>query len=418
MATVEGSIAGLLRSREFSRLLVGYSGGLDSTVLLHATRVTWPDLPLVALHVNHGLQPQSRDWEDHCADVCKKLKVELITCRLKLDTKGNLEATARTARYKFFIDQLKPHGVLLLAHHRNDQAETVLLRLFQGRGLIAMPRERALGSGVLLRPFLKLPREALEEYAHSHSLSWVEDPSNRDTSLDRNYLRQSVFPVIRERWPAVDASLLDVATRHRQLDAALGVLAGLDSAGLELPLASIERHPVAVQVELLRVWLGELGEHRATIKALRNFLHQLGSAQHRQPRLDLQSGMLRRFRGVICYVPECLMPEAEYPLIAPGSVTLPHGELRVLATEKRGFSINGELRIVFRHGGEHILVRGTHRSVKKVLQMEGVPPWLRGRYPLLVDDDGLAAVGNLLYRDLRLQRQAGERVWGVEWTSH
>ena len=418
MATVEGSIAGLLRGREFSRLFIGYSGGLDSTVLLHATRATWPDLPLVALHVNHGLQPQSRDWEDHCVEVCKKLKVELITGRLKLDGKGNVEATARMARYKFFSDQLKPHGVLLLAHHRNDQAETVLLRLFQGRGLIAMPRERALGGGVLLRPFLKLPGEALEEYAHSHSLSWVEDPSNRDTSLDRNYLRQNVFPVIRERWPAVDASLLDVATRHRQLDAALSVLAGLDSAGLELPLAAIERHPVAVQVELLRVWLGELGEHRATFKALRNFLHQLGSALHRQPCLDLQSGMLRRFRGVICYVPECVMPEAEYPLIAPGSVTLPHGELRVLATEKRGFSINGELRIVFRHGGEQILVRGTHRSVKKVLQNDGVPPWLRGRYPLLVDDDGLAAVGNLLYRDVGLQLKAGERVWRVEWTPH
>lgn len=418
MATVEESIAALMRGREFSRLLVGYSGGLDSAVLLHATRVIWPELPLLALHVNHGLQPKSRDWEDHCADVCTKLNVELITCQLKLDAKGNLEATARTARYKFFSDQLEHRGVLLLAHHRNDQAETVLLRLFQGRGLIAMPRERALGSGVLLRPFLELPREVLEEYAHSHNLSWVEDPSNRDTSLDRNYLRARVFPVIRERWPAVDMALSDVATRHRQLDVALGVLTGLDGTGLELPLAALAQHPVAVQVELLRVWLGGLGEHRVTSKALRNFLHQLGSVLHRQPRLDLQSGMLRRFRGVLCYVPEWVMPEAEYPLIAPGSVTLPHGELRVLVTDKRGFSINGELRIVFRHGGEQILVRGTHRSVKKVLQNEGVPPWLRDRYPLLVDDDGLAAVGNLLYRDVGLQRQAGARVWRVEWTSH
>ncbi len=418
MAVLEESLTGLLRGREFSRLLVGYSGGLDSTVLLHAVSAGWPDVPLLALHVNHGIQPESRDWEDHCQNVCEELQIGLITCELKLDARGNMEAAARSARYKFFSDQLKPLDVLLLAHHRNDQAETALLRLFQGRGLLGMPSERALGGGTLLRPFLAIPREELEEYARHHNLSWVEDPSNQDISLDRNYLRLRVLPALRERWPAVDRSLLDIANRHRQLDAALGVLARLDSAGVELSLSELQRHPAVVQVELLRVWLAGLNEHRTTQKALRNFLDQLGSAPDRQPRLDLQSGTLRRFRGVLCYAPKVVTPDTEYPLTAPGSVTLPHGELRVLAAEKRGFSINGELRIVFRRGGEQILVRGNHRSVKKILQNEGIPPWQRGRYPLLLDDDGLLAVGNLLYRDADSRQQPGKSLWRVEWITN
>ncbi|MCZ6618356.1 MAG: tRNA lysidine(34) synthetase TilS [Gammaproteobacteria bacterium] len=416
MSPIEESLIGLSSGRSFSRLLVGYSGGLDSTVLLRATRVACPEVPLVAIHVNHGLQKQSHDWEDHCAAVCSALEVELLTCRLQLDAGGNLEATARAARYRFFADQLEADDLLLLAHHRDDQAETVLLRLFQGRGLIGMPLERALGGGRLLRPFLDIPREAIEEYARRHDLGWVEDPSNSDDSLNRNYLRERVLPVLRKRWPAVAVSLSDLAGRHRQRDAALGVLAGLDGRGLELELSTLEQHPVAVQVELLRVWLAGLDEHRATFRALRNFLDQLGSAPHRQPRLDLRSGTLRRFRGVLCYVPDYVMPEAEYSLTAPGSVTLPHGELRVLAAEKRGFSISGELRIVFRRGGEQILVRGTHRSVKKILQNEGIPPWLRDRYPLIRDDDGLLAIGNLLYRDVDSALRAGKRLWRVDWT--
>ncbi|MCZ6644398.1 MAG: tRNA lysidine(34) synthetase TilS, partial [Gammaproteobacteria bacterium] len=178
----------------------------------------------------------------------------------------------------------------------------------------------------------------------------------------------------------------------------------------------LERHPGAVQVELLRLWLSGLDEYRATLKSLREFIEQLRSAPHRQPCLSLQSGSLRRFRGALCYVPECAMPDSEYLIGAPGSVTLPHGEFRILVAEQGGFSINGELRVVFRRGGEKILVRESHRSVKKILQSEGIPPWLRSRYPLLVDDDGLLAVGNLLYRDVGPQRKAGERLWQVEWT--
>ncbi|MCZ6855575.1 MAG: tRNA lysidine(34) synthetase TilS, partial [Gammaproteobacteria bacterium] len=242
MAVVEEPLVRLLGDREFSRLLVGYSGGLDSTVLLHAVRSAWPEAELVALHVNHGLQPQSLDWEDHCVGVCQRLNVELITVQLSLEVEGNLEAAARTARYQFFSDQLNSNDILLLAHHRFDQAETILLRLVQGRGLIGMPEERSLGRGVVLRPFLDTPRGELEAYAQHHTLSWTEDPSNRDIGFDRNYLRQRVLPELRARWPTVDVSLSDLANRRRQLDAVLVDLAGL-STGHELELAVLERHP-------------------------------------------------------------------------------------------------------------------------------------------------------------------------------
>ena len=119
---------------------------------------------------------------------------------------------------------------------------------------------------------------------------------------------------------------------------------------------------------------------------------------------------------MICYVPEIVMPEMEYILNVPGSVILPHGELSVVAADKGGFTVNGKLRLIFRRGGERILVRGTHRSVKKILQEKGIPPWQRDRYPLLADDDGLLAVGNLLYRDSGAQHKASARLWQVNWS--
>ncbi|MCB1676716.1 MAG: tRNA lysidine(34) synthetase TilS, partial [Halioglobus sp.] len=172
---------------------VGYSGGLDSTVLLHLLqqwRTANPRSPaLTAIHVNHCLQSGADAWQAHCEHLCRELGVPLVSRAepVRAGAQG-IEAAARAVRYRIFERQLQAGAVLFLAHHLDDQVETFFLRLLRGaglQGLAAMPARRSLGGGLLARPLLQRPRSQLEDYAREHQLRWVEDPSNTDTALDR-----------------------------------------------------------------------------------------------------------------------------------------------------------------------------------------------------------------------------------------
>ena len=209
-----------------------------------------------------------------------------------------LEAAARAARYRFFAQLLQsPDDALLLAHHSEDQAETVLLRLLQGRGVLPMPAERALPRGHLYRPLLQLPRASLAGYAQAQGLNWIEDPSNRTTAPDRNYLRHMVWPQLRERWPEAGRRLQRAAAQVGQSQDALAfVLAGRTT----LPLSWCEQ-PFAVA--LLRAWLAGVGEYGATDRALGEFVEQLQAAPERTPSLTLDAGSLVRHGDEVCYEP-------------------------------------------------------------------------------------------------------------------
>ena len=207
-------LAALLTDAAGRRLWIAYSGGLDSHVLLHAAAGLRErlQLDLCAVHIHHGLLPDADAWTAHCARVCAELGVSLSVRRLALrpGAGASLEAVAREARYAAFRALLQPGERLATAQHRDDQAETLLLALLRGagvHGLAAMPARAPLGAGVLLRPFLALPRTALADYAEAHGFAWVEDPSNADLAHDRNRLRHAVIPLLRERWPALDRTL-------------------------------------------------------------------------------------------------------------------------------------------------------------------------------------------------------------------
>ncbi len=188
---------------------VGFSGGVDSTVLLHLLH-RWcaanPGSPnLRALHINHGLQAAAGDWQRHCELVCRSLQVPLYTCTVDVRAQGSGEAAARTVRYRAFQEQLSPGAVLFLGHHLDDQVETFFLRLLRGagvEGLAAMPRRRTLGEGFLVRPLLEFSRSDIEHYAAHHTLEYVEDPSNSNTTMDRNFLRVKLLPLLASRWPS------------------------------------------------------------------------------------------------------------------------------------------------------------------------------------------------------------------------
>ena len=396
-------------------LYVGYSGGLDSTVLLHVACRLFPER-VAALHVNHGLHADAGSWQRHCERVCTDWGVALHSREVEVGS-GNLEAAARTARYDYFAEVLGSDDVLLLAHHQDDQAETVLLRIAQGRGLIGMPRRRAVGQGSLLRPLLGVPRAELQAYARLHDLRWVEDPSNTDLALDRNYLRARIMPLLRERWPAIGSAFEELMEQRQSVDELL--LAGLDPACGVIAIDDLCNGSEAVSVERLRVWLQARRAVAPSGRALHSFVAQLAAPADRQPELKLNTGTLRRHRESVYHVLEQPAPQASYAVLLPGSVSLPHGELQVSRCEEGGFSAAGEVRIVFRRDradqDDRLLLRGHRRGVNKLLQEAAVPPWERQRYPLLVDDLGLAAIPGVACRDAGASTRPGGKLWQASW---
>ncbi|MFS2200468.1 tRNA lysidine(34) synthetase TilS, partial [Pseudomonas sp. Pseusp3] len=255
---------------------IAYSGGLDSTVLLHllAHLAKTESLPaLSAIHVHHGLQAVADAWPEHCRSVCAALGVPLQIVRVQVQPGASLERAARDARYHAFSEVIRPGEVLLTAQHRDDQAETLLFRLLRGagvRGLSGMPRQRPLGKGHLLRPLLDATRAELEAYAAAHQLRWIEDPSNQDRQFSRNFLRHQVFPVLTTRWPQAMATMARSAAHLSEAQGLLDELAQIDLnqartanefdwLGLpSLELASLEKLSAARQRNALSHWLEPL----------------------------------------------------------------------------------------------------------------------------------------------------------------
>ena len=413
MNSVIGAVAEAVRSSS-GTVFIGFSGGLDSSVLLHAAASLGSVEVLRALHVNHQLHVDADRWEAHCERFCAQLDVALEVRRVRVDGAGSLEAAARHARYGAFLDCLSdPENRLLLAHHRGDQAETILLRLLQGRGLYGMPEQRSLGSGRLLRPLLGLSRAALEGYARRASLSWVEDPGNADETLDRNFLRHRLLPEVRGRWRRVDDALIEAAAERERADRLLLRASALDPTSSVLPLEKLTGHDEADQLILLRLWLQQRGERVPSRRSLQTFLSQLTCAADRQPMLTLSNGSLQRYGKGIHQVPPAPPLDPVYTIEAPGRLCLPHGELQI-EVEDDGLQLVGRPFVRFREGGETLMHNGHHRSLKQLLQQARLLPWLRGTLPLVFDDQGLAVVPGVAQRD-RLPGIAGPG-FSVRWT--
>ena len=287
--------------------MVGFSGGLDSTVLLHLLVGLWdkrrdkgelgasldeaqPLNKVRAVHVNHQLSVVAEEFESHCRKICKAWEVPLTVVPVQVDGAGSAgpEGEARAARYRAFSENLQQDEVLLQAHHQDDQVETLLLRLLRGagpRGLAAIPPRRRLGKGWVVRPLLSFSRAELRAYAEAAGLEWVEDPSNSDIGLDRNYCRHVILPAMAERWPAYRKSLHKTATLSREADGLLQDLAAID---LQAALAGEHDDPAAAHKSLAQesqeslaakglplAYLRTLTPARQR-NALRLFLHRLG----------------------------------------------------------------------------------------------------------------------------------------------
>ena len=339
----------------------------------------------MAVHINHGLHPDADQWQAHCEAVCTSHGIELASQRVEVAA-GNVEAQARRVRYQAFDALLGTGDLLLLAHHQDDQAETVLMRLAQGRGARAMPRTRRLtGGAVLLRPFLHLPKRALRAAAEALGVDWLEDPSNADTAFDRNFLRCEALPRLTERWPGVNAALAHAGEARADAEALLRHLLSRET----LPLDGL---PPKLRPLALRAWLARFDEQGVSQRALAEFAAQFDAPADAQPELRLRHGSLRRWRGAAHYVLPPPALASRYELQPPGTLRLPHGELVVEEAVSGGFCAKGALTLRFRRGGERVRSAQGSRSLKKAMQDASLPPWLRPSHPLLYSGDELIAV--------------------------
>ena len=410
---------------EGKRLWIAYSGGLDSSVLLHAAASLRGQLccDLRAIHLDHGLHPQSADWAAHCRAVCAELRVPLTECRLALrrNRGESLEAVARAERYRVFAGQLAPGELLATAQHRDDQAETLLLALLRGsgvHGLAAMPAIAALGAGQLIRPLLRFSRAQLDAYARRQSLRWIDDPSNADVGFDRNLLRQRVLPLLRLRWPALEQTLARSAAHCAEAAELLDGLADARLLGLSgsrpgtLSIDELRALPRAECRLVLRRWLARAGFRPPSSDRLRRILEEvLPAAADRVPLVAWSGCEVRRYR-------KDLFALAPLPP-APSSDSLPWDGLTPLQLPdglgrlelETGASALRELEVCFRRPGLRCRVGGgPSRALKQVFQQATIPGWLRPYVPLVMLGGQLGAVVGVAICD--------ERLAGVRWCGH
>ena len=398
-----------------SRYVVAFSGGLDSTVLLHALVPLREELrvPLLAIHVDHGLQQDSGAWSKHCRGVAERLGVDFLSrsVEVQLESGKGPEASARDARYNALHSELRFGDWLMSAHHREDQVETLLLNLIRGSGpmgIAGIGIIRRFGPGWLVRPLLESSRNELLEYANREALSWVEDPSNIDRRFDRNFLRHDILPRLGARWPDIAARLQRSAAHAGEASRLLADLARIDLESLggrpeRLPIDRMLGLSAARQRNLLRLALRQLGLSTPTAMQLERILNEVIPAREdAQPLVTWPGAAVRRYRNGLYLLPEGLQGSPTTIEVASDKVPVGPGLgiLEFIPGQARGLSedlLERGIQIRFRKGGEEFQPYGqTHtRKLKKLLQEEGVLPWMRDRVPLVYAGDDLVAVGDL-----------------------
>lgn len=378
---------------------IGFSGGLDSTVLLHAlTQLALP-VQLRALHINHQISPNANAWQTQCADFCAQHAIPFHAEKVCVENTGKgIEEAARAIRYAVFEKNLAPNDVLFTAHHANDQAETLLLRLLRGagpRGLASMASVRVLGAGVLVRPLLHFSRTDLEAYARANQLRWVDDESNLDDDYDRNFLRNQIMPLLQNRWPEFKRKWQQTAELCAQQESIIEEVAREDlnraaplaaRVGQSIDLGALLALSPTRQQNLLRYWLRSL--HYTTPEQLhwqqieRQIFHGRDDAQ---TRVSWGNVALQTYRQRV-YVLPVQLPEMQLEF-----------ELSLNDTSPRLKADLPDVHIRYRTGGERCKPAGRAHSqtVKKLLQDYGLEPWLRDKVPLVFSGDNLVAVGDL-----------------------
>ncbi len=417
------------------RYVVALSGGLDSVVLLRSLCALRAEGQLTseisALHINHNLSPSAQQWQAFCQQICADWQVSLQTKAVEVSASGSLEAAARSRRYQAFRELLQADELLLMAHHLDDQIETVLFRLTRGagaQGLAGIPAQRKLGCGRLLRPLLQYGRAELAAYAAAHQLSWQDDESNSNAQHDRNYLRHQVLPQIEQRWPDYRQSWrksLALLSENDDLQKQLGAI-DLRDATTEMggiSLAVMQDLGSARQRNLLRCWLQQLGVSDPGWNTLHQFVNEFipGVSPGSKFALDICDVYQHKAQlFAVRTLPEFGL-EAQTLRLDDGAIDYSlngNGRLRIEASQDEGiYPLPHALQVKYREGGETLKLKGRpQKKLKQLLQESGIPPWQRQRVPLLFADAELVCVPGVGIAESYLA-QPGQNGRQVVWAA-
>lgn len=386
------------------RLILAFSGGADSTALASLIATSGQQREIVCVHVDHGLDPGSGDRAEAARSIVERLSLAFRLERVQVSSGSNREAAARHARYAALKKHVQKGDCLLTAHHADDQVETIFLRLLRGSGpagLAGIPRQRPFGSGWLARPLLDWTRSELQGYCREAGLEWIEDPSNRSSCADRNFLRHHILPDLRKRWPGLDHSVL----RSGRLS---GQAAGSLALNLRPLLASALKRPGQLDGgelealcdlelgEMIRIWARDRVGEAPPGKPLDEFLRQVRQADGNQtPQLRWNDTVIRYWNRHFWL--DSVGHSRPYDLDwhTSHALSLPD-RLGTMQISGRQGPPALELRVRSGQAGERLKTatnESTHR-VKELLRTHGVPPWQRERWPRLCDGDRLLAVGD------------------------
>ncbi len=393
---------------------VAYSGGCDSHVLLHSLAALRSELSaeIKAIHINHGLSPLANEWEDHCRKICLSLSVPYLAITVNAKAKDTSpEEAARHARYYEWKELLKKDEVLILAHHQDDQAETLLIQLLRGsgvKGLAAMPEKQDFSQGLLCRPLLGFSREEIMAYAVANNLNWIDDPSNFDTDFDRNFLRHDIVPLLETRWPALKKTLSRTATHQAEASQLLTELAFQDWHHLQhnnqIKIAALLKLTPQRQRNVLRYWIADICDLLlpSTIQLQRVLDEVITAAEDANPEVIWRGGEIRRYQGML-YAQEKQVESESNTEVVWSDISMPlvlNNGLKLTATASNGKGLsqeklkNARISVNFRQGGESCrpVGRGQTHQLKKLFQEWQIPTWQRASIPLIYVDNELAEV--------------------------
>ena len=417
---------------------VAFSGGADSTALLAAMAELASGasgLKLRAFHVDHGLYPESARWAARAREACGSIGVACTIERVRVDTRVgvSVEASARAARYASLARAIRADEILLTAHHVDDQLETVLLQLARGAGvagLAAMPANAPFGAGRHVRPLLGVSHDALLEYLSLRRLEWFDDPMNADLRFDRGFLRATVIPTLRKRWPAIAANAARSARHMADAQRLLDSLAERDWTrardGSRLDLAGLAGIGGERALNLLRYWIRHEGRPLPSAHNLDRLLAMMTQAAgDSTPRVHWPGTDVRRYRGRL-YIAESHelpdVPGVQWDWRRDSRLELGAGLGTLILAEGRGAGALARLRLP-----QSLVIRGDpagaalrpapdarRRTLRNLFQEHGVVPWVRGHIPLLYAGKDLVAVGDL-WTEATYQPQGDEPAVHIHW---
>lgn len=387
---------------------VGFSGGADSSALLHALHKSRDELqaPIHAVHFHHGLNPGADDWQHHCQKFCQERDIGFTSDKLEIKrtNRASIEEESRNRRYLAIGEMLRNGDIYLTAHHADDQAETVFLNLMRGsgvEGLAGIPQLRKLGKGWVARPLLYTRRSELENYLIRHGIDWLEDPSNKDPSFDRNFLRNFLFPQLETRWPGVVRRLTRSARTARISATALAELIDIHCAQLlhnrhRMPLRPFLQLEPPMRALVLRQWLRRQEIPALPEVRLNEFIKQIAGSTSSLAEVRWANWQLKLY-GNLIWLQGQIIPALEFSTDwTVGSNMELDESLGCLQLVGPKITIPGGWQVASRRKGERIRLhdQGVRRKLKDLLRESAIPPWLRSSIPVLYWDEEAVAIGD------------------------